>query len=457
MRRSLRVFAFGAALTLAMLAAAANEGDPVEHLQVAAETDDTALALVRELTATIGPRMTGTANEAQARRWAERHMRDIGLANVRSEEFTLDLWQRGAEAANLIAPVDRPLVIAGIGRTVATPEGGITAPVVRVESMEALRSLSEGALDGAIAFVDGPDFEPSRLGEGFGPGAARIRRAPSEAARRGAVAVLVRSALSGNRRIAHAALLTYADDAPKIPAAVISNPDADALRALAGAGCDMVVTLDLQPEMGKDLVSGNVIGEIAGTDLADEIVLLGAHIDSWDLGEGALDDAAGVGIMLGVARLIAGLPERPRRTIRIVLFGAEEVSLAGARHYADRHGGDNHVIGVESDYGAGRVWGLYSNVPDTMLPVLDVIHAQLVPLGIERGHNRALGGEDLTFLRQNGMPVVSLVQEATRYFDVYHSQDDSFALIDAADLRQNVAAFATFAWLAANVDLPQDK
>jgi hypothetical protein len=442
---------------IAMPASAKDEADTVTRLQSEALADDTALRIVRELTATIGPRMAGSANEAQARRWAEQSMQTIGLENVRSEEFALDLWQRGPEMAALVEPTRRPLVIAGIGRTVATPEGGITAPVVRIESMDALRKLPEHALDGMIAFIDGPNFIGTELGEGFGQGASRIRRGPSEAAKRGAVAVLVRSALSGNRRIAHAGLLTYADDAPKIPAAIVSNPDADALRTLSESRTPMIATLDLKPSEAIDQVSGNVIGEVRGTDLAHEVVLIGAHIDSWDLGEGALDDGAGVGIMFGVARLFANLPERPRRTIRFVLFGAEEVSLGGARHYAEQHGSTEHVIGIESDYGAGRVWGFYSNVPDTMLSAMDEIQAQLTPLGIKRGHNRASGGEDLTYLKQRGMPVASLVQDATRYFDVYHSQDDTFELIEPDALRQNVAAFATFARLAANLDmLPSD-
>ena len=211
----------------------------------------------------------------------------------------------------------------------------------------------------------------------------------------------------------------------------------------------------LETELTPDATSGNVIAEIMGRGHPEEIVLIGAHLDSWDLGTGAVDDGAGVGIVMGAAKLLLDqLPNGPKRTIRIVLFGAEEVGLIGARAYTQQHATElkNHVVAAESDFGAGKIWRFDTRIGEQSLPAAEAIADALSPLGIARGSNDARGGPDLKFLREAGVPVVSLVQNGWDYFDLHHTANDTFDKVDADNLAQNVAAYAVFAYLASEMD-----
>jgi Zn-dependent M28 family amino/carboxypeptidase len=237
-------------------------------------------------------------------------------------------------------------------------------------------------------------------------------------------------------------MLSYRPDAPRIPAAAISAPDADLLERHAASGSEMRVRLLLRPTTERNAVSGNIVADLPGSDIASEIVLLGAHLDSWDLGQGALDDAAGVAMVIEAALRAAGPDLRARRTIRVVLFGAEEISGRGGQDYATRHAGDTHVLATEADFGAARIWGYFTNVPESDLPFFDSVGRDLASMGIERGHNRAQGGEDIRPLRRAGVPVVSLVQDGTTYFDFHHTANDTFDKIDPAALEQNVQVFS---------------
>lgn len=412
----------------------------------AADRDPTAWATVADLSRTIGARLAGTRNEADARAWAIRLFRRLGFENVREETFAIEGWVRGEEYVD-VAAAGRRLRVGTLGGSVATPPRGLDAPVVGFASLDDLRAAAPRSLEGRIAFVDGTPFERSRLGAGYGDGAERRTSAATEAARRGALAVLVRSA-GASPNFVHVGQLRYADDVAPIPAASVGNADADWFAARLRGG-ELRIRLVLTPRRVPNARSGNVIAEWVGRERPQDIVLLGAHLDSWDVGTGAVDDGAGVAIVTATLRAIATHAERPRRTIRVVLFGAEEFRLQGARDYATRHGSERHVLATEADFGSAPVWGFYTRVPDAALPAMDRIQRALAPLGVERGHNRAAGGEDLTFLRQQGVPVASLVQDGTRYFDVHHSAGDTLEAVDAAGLRQNVAALAVFAWLAA--------
>ena len=198
--------------------------------------------------------------------------------------------------------------------------------------------------------------------------------------------------------------------------------------------------------------SGNVIAEIPGE--TDEIVLIGGHLDSWDLGTGAIDDGAGIGITVGAAKLILDLNKIPRRTIRVVMFGSEEVGLIGAKAYAKKHRDslEKHIVGAESDFGAGRIWRFDTNFAEEKLGLADPIHKVLEPLGIGRGDNNASGGPDIGPLRELGVPAVTLKQNGWDYFDYHHTADDTLDKIDKSDMAQNVAAYAAFVWMAANIE-----
>jgi Zn-dependent M28 family amino/carboxypeptidase len=231
----------------------------------------------------------------------------------------------------------------------------------------------------------------------------------------------------------------------------ISPADADLLARLAARG-PVRVRMSIEAEIRDDVPSGNVIAEIRGRERPDEIVLVAAHLDSWDLGQGAIDDGAGVAIITAAARLVRDLPRRPRRTVRILLAGAEENGVHGGAAYAAAHASDNHVVAAESDFGAGRIWRFRTRFAESALPYGRAIQRALAPLGIVPGDNAAGGGADIGALRQAGVPVVDLSQDGTDYFDYHHTPDDTLDKIDPAVLRQNVAAWATLIYLAAESD-----
>jgi Zn-dependent M28 family amino/carboxypeptidase len=280
--------------------------------------------------------------------------------------------------------------------------------------------------------------------------------------------VLIRSVGTSDERIAHTGGMRNDDEVTKIPAAALSNPDADtlagAVERAAAAGEPLTFHLELTTSREPDAPSANVIGEFRGREHPEEIVLLACHLDSWDLGQGASDDGAGCAIVVEAARLIAQLPQRPRRTLRVVLFANEEFGLSGARAYAQAYAAEvaQHVAGMEADLGSGAVWRFSSRVADDQLPTVRAIAALLAPLGIEQGDNQARGGADLSPLRPAGMPIFGLQQDATDYFDIHHTLNDTLAKIDREGLSQNVAAYATVAYCAAELperftQLPADR
>ena len=241
----------------------------------------------------------------------------------------------------------------------------------------------------------------------------------------------------------------------KIPVIAISNPDADHLRRLHALKKPMHLSLHSGSAWQGDVASGNVVFDLVGRDKPDEIVLIGGHLDSWDLGTGAVDDGAGVAITTAAAELIARLPHRPRRTIRVVLFGAEEVGLLGAKAYAAQHAAelDNHVLATESDFGAEKIWRLRSNVNPDANAVIDSIGRQIERLGIVRGDAKSPGGgPDIIPLTAAGVPTVSLDQNGTDYFDLHHTPDDTVDKINPEALAQNVAAYAALVYIVAESD-----
>jgi Zn-dependent M28 family amino/carboxypeptidase len=212
------------------------------------------------------------------------------------------------------------------------------------------------------------------------------------------------------------------------------------------------VRLDIQADIRDNASSGNVIAEIRGRERPEEVVLIAAHLDSWDFGQGAIDDGSGVAIVTAAARLIRDLPRRPPRTIRILLAGAEENGVHGGEEYARVHAADSHVVAAESDFGAGLVWRFDSRFAEPALPYARAFQRAMAPLGVLPGNNTTEGGADVDDLRKAGVPVVDLAQDGTDYFDVHHTANDTLYAIDPADLRQNVAAWATFVYLAADSD-----
>ncbi len=420
-------------------------------LRDAALKDDTAYVVLEELTTEIGPRLGGSEKELQAIDWAVERLNDMGFDKVYTEPVKVEKWERISENAAIVGQFSQPLEITALGKSAATPEGGVTAEIVHLNTYEDLVAADASLIEGKIVFISNR-MQRFKDGAGYSPAVRARGRGASEAARKGAKAIIIRSIGTDSHRLPHTGGVTYADDAPKIAAAALSNPDADQLERLLKRGQPMQVHLDVKTKFHGVVEVANVIGEITGREAPEEVVIIGSHLDSWDLGTGAIDDGAGVALNIATADLIKRLaPQRPRRTIRVILFGSEELGLIGARQYAAAHKGDlpNLIIGAESDFGAGPIWALASRVGPGATHVVDEMAKLMWPLGILRHSRVALGGPDVGQLGLIGMPVMDLMQDGTDYFDLHHTADDTLDKVDPANLRQNLAAWAVFAYIAA--------
>ena len=423
--------------------------ETADDLIAAGLADETGLAFVEDLTTEIGARLAGSPDEARARDWAVEELQALGFDSVRVEDFTIPYWGRTHESARVVGANAQELVITALGGSQPTPEGGLEGDIVRFESLAGLMAAAPGEVDGKIVFIDEKMYK-TQDGSGYGLAVRKRGGCAKAAAEKGALACLIRSVGTQPHRMPHTGGMMRTGALGDLPAAALSGPDADQLtRLLARGGAR--VALDIGVEYADAAPSGNVIAEIEGTDLKDEIVLIGCHLDSWDPGTGALDDGAGCGIVVGAAKLILDLPERPRRTIRVVLYGAEEVGLFGASAYARQHAADldRHVLASESDFGAGRIWRFQTNFGDGALGYADAMKRMLAPLGVTPGDNSAGGGPDIGVLRRAGVPVVTPGQDGRDYFDYHHTPDDTFDKIDPDAFRQNVAVYAAFTYVAA--------
>lgn len=416
-----------------------------------------AYAIVESLTTEVGPRQAGSPAEARARQWAVTRLEALGFSNVRIETFPVERWRRGEEVAEIVAPFPQPLTISTLGGSAATAAEGIQAEVVWFGSLAELENAPEQAVRGKIVFID-EIMTRTQDGSGYAVAGAKRWQAAYVAEQLGAGAVLIRSVGTGHDRFAHTGQMGPRDQASGagVPAAALSAPDADQLARALRRGKPVMVKLILRPVTEAVAQSGNVIAELPGREVPGEIVLAGAHLDSWDLGTGAVDDAAGVGIVTGAATLIRQVLARPpRRTIRVVLFGAEETTLGGARAYAERYARElpRHIVALESDFGAGDIWRFDTAVAEDKLEVAAAIGAVLRPLGIGPGNNSARGGPDLRFMREAGVPVVDLKQNGWDYFDLHHTANDTLDKIGLNALDQNVAAYAAFLYLVADSEV----
>lgn len=424
-----------------------------QELMQTARADNIAHELVTSLTTEIGPRLAGTEEEARARQWAVRKLHGLGFQNVREEAFVVPLWLRGEEWAEMLSPFPQSLTITTLGGSASTGPTGVRGEVIAFDSLDALRSVAAGSLEGKIVFVDEP-MARSRDGSGYARAVGKRRETAYLAQQAGASAALIRSVGTSSHRFAHTGQMRRAleEGEAGVPTAALTAPDADQLRRALGYGEPVILQLLITPRQLPPAASGNVIAEIVGREAPDEIVLVGAHLDSWDQGTGAVDDGAGVGIVVAAAHiLLENLERPPRRTIRVVLFGSEEVGLVGARAYAEAYADalPEHIVATESDFGAGDIWRFDTRFADDKLQAGLAIAEVLAPLGIEAGTNNAYGGPDIKYVREAGVPVVTLMQDGSDYFDLHHTPNDTLDKIAPGDLDQNVAAYAAFLYLAA--------
>ena len=460
-------------MTSALIARAAAR--PVEVAQptdeqVAAQLRDAAIAgqslawdWVSELTTRFGPRPAGSDNEHQAAEWAVTHLKALGFANVHTESFPLTAWVRGAESGQIIAPVVQPLVVAALGESPPTPPGGLEGDVVILPSFADLKAAPANSLTGKIAFVAG---RMVRTQDGAGYVAAVDARAdgPAEAAKRGAIAFVLRSVGTDSNRLAHTGTTRYVEGRVPVPAFALAAPDADQIERLAALGSKVRLRLYSSASYVADAHSQNVVADVPGRVHPEEFVLLGAHLDSWDQGTGAVDDGTGTAIITAAAKLILDLPNRaPRRTVRLVLFGSEEVAQPvapfgafGGHAYADGHKAEltRHVLAGESDFGTDRIYSLALPAAVAKSDFATTAFRVLQPIGVLTAREPPSdAGTDVGPTVEAGVPAFALHQDGSHYFDVHHTADDTLDKVDREQLDQNVAAWAALVWLAADSEV----
>ncbi len=445
-----------------------------DKLLAASLTDNEGYANLTYLCDHIGKRISGSDSLARAIVWATDLMRKEGLANVHTQAATVPHWVRGEESGEIIAPVGKKLHLLGLGMSVATPPGGITAPVVVVPDFAALDALGKAGVQGRIVVFNAPY-------QGYGRTVMYRTAGPSRAASLGAVAVLVRSITPLAVQLPHTGTTQYDEAQPRIPAAAISLEDAMMLARLQAEGAPVKVHMQMQAHLETPVVAANVIGEIVGSEHPEQIVVLGGHIDSWDVGQGAQDDGSGIMATLAAVNIIHKLGLHPKRTIRVVFWVNEENGGAGGKAYraalSDKDL-ENHVAAIEMDGGAeppvGYGYGAApggerrrqqpgsSNPPATATPLtageqhsmamLQEIATLLKPVGADTIRPGG-GGSDISPIMADGVPGLGETTTGAHYFDWHHTEADTLDKVDPEDFRKNVASLAVMTYILA--DMPE--
>ena len=416
--------------------------------------DQYAWDITEGLTTEVGPRLAGTEGEARARDWAVKKLTEMGFASVRVEPFDMPVWVRGRESAEILTPFPQPMVIAALGNSGSSGPEGVTGEIVAFDSVDALRAAADDQVRGKIVFVDHA-MPANQDGSGYGQFGAPRRQGPTIASKKGALAIVVRSIGTDKNRTPHTGAMSFDDGARPIPAGALSNPDADQLLRILKRGQPVRMKLVLESQNLGTRQSGNVIAEVPGRDPTLAPILVSGHLDSWDQGTGAIDDASGVAIAAATAKRIMDAG-RPLRTIRIVWFGAEEMGLFGGLAYRAAHGKEPHYALIESDFGADRIWKVDSKLGEARKSEAEAIGKALAPLGIVTGSFSEAEGSDIGPMLSDGHFGVTLNQDGTRYFDLHHTSNDTLDKVDPAQLRQNVAAWTTVvAILSGGIEEPK--
>ncbi len=419
-----------------------------EKLTAAAVSRRHAYERLRSLSDQFGHRLSGSRALERAIDWAVAAMREDGLVAARREKVMVPHWVRGAERARVVGPIDRPLVILGLGGTVGT-KGALRGEVAVVQSLAEIATRG-AALRGKIVVINQamPAFDHEHQETGYGD-TVKIRASGAvEAARVGAKAVLIRSVTASSLRTPHTGALRYAEGVPKIPAAALTLEDAELLARLVARGEKVTVELSLGAKQLPDAVSGNAIAEIRGRELPDEVVVIGGHIDSWDVGDGSTDDGSGCVMAMDAARMLIELGLVPRRTIRVVLFTNEENGLRGGLAYHAAHGKEKHAGAIEADSGAGAPRGFGITGSPEQVAQLQSYTQLFQALGASQ-LTLGGGGADISPLTKDGVLSLGLHPDTSLYFDLHHSQADTFDKIDPDHLARNAAAMALMAYVLA--------
>ncbi len=414
--------------------------------------------LIISLTSEVGHRLAGTENDVKGREWAKARMLELGFDRVWEEPVPFRVWHRGDASLRMTAPFSHDnFAITALGTSIGTPEGGITAEIVQFDEYKDLVAAPPNSLNGKIAYIS---FRMEATGlRGYGYAGQARRMGAVAAAKAGASALIIRSIGTDDNRTPHTGSMNYEEGVRKIPAAAISNPDADLLDNTLKYGQPVTMHLEMSSYSGDMVTTYNVIGEVTGSEEPEKAVMLGAHLDSWDLGTGALDDGTGVAVVMSAGAHIAAGGKRPKRSVRVILFAAEEEGLIGAHEYVRAHKEDhgdfeNAIMGAEWDSGTGRIIDFAPGVGPTSLNVMRDIGAVLSPYGVATlPTNNAKGQSDMSALGNAGMPAANLGSEPTNYFDFHHTSNDTLDKVNMIAITHNAAIYAMFGYMTATVDV----
>ena len=410
-------------------------------------SDSTAYNRLGYMCDTFGPRLSGSKNLENAINWILKEMNSDGLENVRGEKVAVPTWIRGKESATLLSPFKKELSMLGLGGSIATPRGGLKAEVIVVNDWDELESRSN-EVPGKIVLFNAPFTS-------YGETVAYRYSGASAAAKHGAVASLIRSIGPWSMNTPHTGVMAYNDDVQKIPNAALTMEDAMMLSRIHDRGNKIIVKLDMNARMVADRWSHNVLGEIKGSIYPEEVVVVGGHIDSWDVGQGAHDDGGACIASWEVLRLIKELGLKPKRTIRCVMWTNEENGGKGNKGYRDMHLDemDKHVLAIESDGGVFSPKGFGFSGNDSAREIVEEIHELMKPIGantISDGGRAA----DVAPLNDEGVPVMSLKVDGSKYFWYHHTDADTFDKIDFNEFNRCIAAMAIMAYVVADLDEP---
>jgi carboxypeptidase Q len=442
--------------TLGLLAQAAPESlrQASERLKAEASRTNGAYEDLAWLCDRIGHRLSGSPQLDQAIDWAQTRLKAAGLVNVHAEHVMVPHWVRGRESAQLLLPAPHRVNILGLGGSVGTPVGGLTADVLVVGSFDELEKLGE-AVKGKIVLFDVPY-------QGYGKTVAYRHYGAAKAAKHGAVAALVRSVGPVSLDTPHTGMMEYDPAFPKIPSAAVTIEASTQMRRMQQRGERIQMRLEMGAQTLPDVPSANVVAEIRGTEQPEEVIILSGHLDSWDVGQGAQDDGAGTVICMEAARLIQALGLKPHRTIRVVLWTNEENGLRGGEAYRDAHRAEfkNIIAAVETDFGSERVKAFNLNLPklgaeakaSALAALKQASWAVMEPFGVAY-HVSEYSGADVSPMVAEGVPGIGIEHAGTHYFDVHHTQADTFDKVEKDDLAFNAAALATFAFALAQSDI----
>lgn len=420
----------------------------------ALRNDTYAWDFVEGITTEVGPRQAGTEAEARGRAWAMRWLKANGFANVADEPFQMETWVPGEARAEIVSPFPQPLAVLALGDTASTGPDGLTAEVVLFRTVDDLRAAPDGSLTGKIAYIS---HSMTRTQDGSQYGFAGPARwvGAGIAASKGAVATVIKSVGTDSERTPHTGGTDFPQGVAPTPAGALAIPDANNLERMfaRAGGKPIMMKLTLTPRSLGMTTSGNVVGEIVGRDPSLPPVLVACHIDSWWNGTGAIDDGAGCGIVAAAAKNVAA-SGRPLRTIRVLMAGAEETGLWGSKAYSAAHINEPIAVGLESDFGADRIWQFQSNFRDSNPGLHNRIVKAVARFGVSGGTGVASGGADINIVRDQKSAIIDLRQDGTRYFDLHHTANDTLDKIDPVQLRQNVAVWTQVVGILANEPEP---